>query len=221
MTRRQGAGRTLPVHTEADLLPLDRQGLDLRDVVADVVEQPHPELPRPHPECSLEGLTGPVHQHLPVRPGVIRRAGHRRKVIPAAGGVQPRAGELPVGQIDSGFAGMFHHPGQRLVADLVAEAPGAAVDHYADLPFFEAVGRGNGCVEDLLDRLDLEKMVPRSERSELVPSPLQRPVADILRIGPRHDPAVLGRLQIGRRSVSLPHGPGRPLGQYLLLLLRR
>ena len=219
VSRREGPGRPLPVDAEADLLSLHGEGLDLGDVVADVVEEPHPQLPGTHPQRLLEDLPRPVHEDLAVGPGVVGRAGHRREIVPPPGGRQPGAGELAVGQGNPDLVDVFDHPGQVIVADLIAQAPGAAVDQDADLARRQAEGRGGRRVEDLLDDLDLEEVVSRPERPELVLPPLQRPVAHRLRIGARHHPAVLRRLQVGRRAVALPDRPGRPLGEDLPLFL--
>ena len=113
---------------------------------------------------------------------------------------------------------MLDHQRQVIVADLIPEAPGAAVDHDADLAGLEAEGRGGVFVIDLRNDLDLEEMVSRAERPELIPAPLQRPVAHLLRIGPRHRPPVLRRLQIRLGAVPVPDRPGRALREDLPLL---
>ncbi len=105
MPRRKGPGRPLPVDAKTDILSCQGQGFDLRDVVADIVEEPHPQIPRTHPQRFLEGLPCPVHKQLAVGPGVVGRAGHRSQVVPAPVGRQPGAGELAVGQGDPDFVG--------------------------------------------------------------------------------------------------------------------
>ena len=219
MARWKRPRRPFPVDAQTNFFSFHGEGLDLRDVVADVVEKPHPEFPRPHPQRLFESLPCPVHEHLPVRPGIVRRAGHRSEVVPAPVRVQPGAGKLAVGQVDPDLPHMFDHPRQVIVANLVAETPGAAVNQHADLSRLKAESRGGGFVEDLLHDLDLEEMVPRPECPELVLPPQERPVAHLLRIGARHYPAVLGRLQVCRRTVAVADGPGRAFDQDLPFLL--
>ena len=175
MARRKGARRPLPVDAESDFPSRHGQRFDLGDVVADVVEKPHPQLPRPHPQRPFEDLPGAVHEELPVGPGVVGGAGHGGQVLlPPAGG-KPRAGELAVGKGDSRLVDVLDHPRQVIVADLVSEAAGAAVDHDAELAELQAEGRGGLRIEDLLDHLDLEKVVSRPERPELVLAPRPGP----------------------------------------------
>ena len=62
--------------------------------------------------------------------------------------------------------------------DLVAESARAGVQHDDDLPGVSPSALGELRVEQLVDRLDLEEVVPRPERPELAGAALARAVAD-------------------------------------------
>ena len=113
---------------------------------------------------------------------------------------------------------MLHQLRQVVVADLVTEAPGAAVDHDGHLADFDPQGRGHVPVEDLLDDLHLEKMVAGAQRADLVLAPLEGPFAHRLRIGPRQTPPVLHGLQVALGAVAVFHRPAGTLDKDPLLL---
>ncbi len=96
---------------------------------------------------------------------------------------------------------MLHKPGQEIVADLVTQAPGTAVDHDGDLPPLQAERPGRLGVEDVLHDLDFQEMVPRAEGPELRPPPLQGPGTHLFRIGPGQAASV----SVVSRSDSVPY----------------
>ena len=187
---REGAGGPLAVDAEGHLFPVHDVLFDLGDVVADVVDEPHAETAGAQPEGTLESLARPVHEHLPVGPGVIGRAGHGRKILPSFRGLDVGAGQLTVGQRDAELIDMLHQSGQVVVAYLVPEAAGAAVDHHGNLADLDPQGGGRIAVEDLLDDLHFEEVIPGAQGSHLVFSPLQGALADFLGVGPGEAAAV-------------------------------
>ncbi len=94
-------------------------------------------------------------------------------------------------------------------AHLVAEAPRAAVDHHRDLAGVQSKDRCSSCVEQPIDHLHLEEMIPGSKGSQLVGAPSPRPLRKLARVRTGQAAALLGGEQIVRRAV--PDG-NSPLG---------
>ena len=86
----------------------------------------------------------------------------------ALGALDRGAGQLPVGQVDAVLGRDVAEFAQGVVADLVAQAAGAGMDHHADAALLQAHDRGGLVVEDLVDHLDFEEVVARAERAALV-----------------------------------------------------
>ena len=66
------------------------------------------------------------------------------------------------------FSGALRSMRQGVVADLVAQAARAAVDHHADHVLFQAHDGGGFLVEDVIDDLHFEEVVARAERAALL-----------------------------------------------------
>jgi len=162
-----------------------------------------------------------VHEHLPVGPGVVGRTGHGRKVLPPFRGLDVGAGQLPVGQADADLVDMLHQPRQVVVAHLVPEAAGAAVDHDDHLPRLDAQGGGRVAVEDLLDDLHLEEVIAGAQGAHLVLSPFEGALADRVRVGAGQAAPVLHRIQISGGTIAVFYGPAGPLGENLLFFAAR
>src|SRR5688572_10637082 len=71
MTRRVGARRALAVHADPQPLAAALEGLELGDVVADVVDHLEAAVARPAVESVEEALARPVAHHLPVGEGEV------------------------------------------------------------------------------------------------------------------------------------------------------
>ena len=175
--------------------------------MADIIKQAHAYVARTFSERLFKGFPCPVHQHLPVGPCIIGRAGHGGQIIPAGLGFQIGTGKLPVRQIQAHLPHVFDHPGQIVVTDLVTQAAGTAVDEHRDLILLQSEGCGSDGIKDLFHHLDFQKVVARSERAELLLTPLQRPRADPVRIGPGHDAPVFRCFQVFRRPIALIDSP--------------
>ncbi len=94
------------------------------------------------------------------------------------------------------------------------------MDHDGNAAFVETKGFRRTSLEHLLHHLDLEKMIPRPQRPQLLATPLQGAVADGLRIRTLHGSAVLGRFQIRRRSEPVLHRPACAVDQDPAFLLQ-
>ena len=101
------------------------------------------------------------------------------------------------------FSGALRKHGQGVVADLVAQAARAGVDHDADHVLFEAHDRGGVLVEDVIDDLHFEEVVARAERAALLRAALDGVVADRVRVGAVEAAVGLGVVDVARAS------PGR------------
>src|SRR5206468_4457972 len=116
------ARRALAMHAEAATTAVHHVFLDLRHVVADVVHEPEAQRRGAETEGRAEGPLHQAHHHLPVRPGEVRRRGHRAEVRLAFGRTERDAGELTVRDADAVALHGTSHGAERVVAHLVAEA---------------------------------------------------------------------------------------------------
>src|SRR2546422_199731 len=161
VSRRERAGRTLPMDRELSSLPVDGVLLDLDDVVSDIVYDAHPEFLGGPTENTLERAPCAVRDELAVVPREVRAAGHRLPVVLPFGGVDWRACELAVRKLDPVF---LERPlrGRDVVGrDLVPEPSRARVNHDADLiGAVESQCLRRFRVVHSVDLLDLEEVIP-------------------------------------------------------------
>ena len=94
---------------------------------------------------------------------------------------------------------------QGVVADLVAQAARAGVDHDADHVLLQAHDAGRLLVEDVIDDLHFEEVVAGAERAALLRAALHGVVADRVGLG-AVEPAV--RPRCARCRAASP-GRGR------------
>ena len=120
--------------------------------------------------------------------------------------------QLPVGQSLS--PELVLHQLDVVRGHLVPEAPAAAVDHDHNLADGgDAEDSSQVFIEDMGDFLDLQKMVPCTQRPELGDAPFQGAVGDIGRVGIRHPAVFLGHEKVVPCPISVLHGPLGPPGQ--------
>src|SRR5262249_53418615 len=100
--------------------------------------------------------------------------------------------------------------------DLMAEAATAAVEHDDDLVRDVDTHRlGRGRIEDAVwsYNLNLEVMVPRAERANLLAAALQGPCADLVSVRSRHRAALLRPFQVLGPPIPVLDAPtGAVLG---------
>jgi hypothetical protein len=108
----------------------------------------------------------------------------------------------------------LEHLAQRLGADLVAEAPRAAVDRDQGVALREPEGLGRRGVVDLRDLLHLEVVVAGAERPDLVAHARLGALGHRLRPRVRHLAALLDALQVARLAVALLDRPARAAAQH-------
>ena len=163
MVRRKGPGGAFAVDTQLPGLALHRVGLDLGDVVADIVNQFQPQIPGPHLKHLLEGLPHPVGDELPVGKGKVGGPGHGGQVALAFRRSQGGAAELAVRQFDAILgAGLEHHL-DVVFAHLVPQPPGAGVDDGRHLILEQPQLRRQGRIVNLVDITYFDKMVARTQ----------------------------------------------------------
>jgi hypothetical protein len=159
VARWKSARGAFAVYTDGSFLSVNDMGLFLGDVVADVVDLVHGQVPRPDSQHPLKGFPGAVQQNLAVGPGVIGRTGHGGQVPLAGVRLDHGTGQLPVGQGNAQLADVFVHERQRIVADLIAQPAGSRVQQDGDLVLEQAIGPGNGIVENLLHDAHLQEVI--------------------------------------------------------------
>ena len=99
---------------------------------------------------------------------------------------------------------------QVILADLVPEAAGPAVDHHGHLVEPKPERGGGLLVVDLRDVLDLGEVVAGPERAELRMAPLAGPIGHELGIRAREAAAFLDPVEILRSAKAPPDRPGGP-----------
>ena len=93
------------------------------------------------------------------------------------------------------------------------------MDEDGDLIFPEPHLSGNPFIKDLGHISHFNKMVPGTNRSQLVSPPLHGPVGNLFRIGAFETPLLLDVLEVTLRAVASLDGPSGPLSKNLALLL--
>src|SRR5271157_1355127 len=89
----------------------------------------------------------------------------------------------------------------------------------ANLILLKAKGGASRLIKDLLDDLDLQKVVTRSECTQLLPSALDSPGAYHFRIGPCYLASVFRSLEILMCAVSSLHRPFGSFGENLFFFI--
>ena len=179
-------------------------------IVGHVVDLAHAQGLGAFAEDFGEGLAGPVGQALAIGPGIVGGAGHGCQVVLAFLGVVGGTGQLPIGDLNLVFLEGPLHDLEEVGAYLVAETPGARVDHDGDLPLLQPHGRGQPFVEDLLHHLDLQEVVPRAQGAQLVFAPLLGLAAHQGWVRSGDTAPGLGVVQVLGPAVALLHSPGGP-----------
>jgi len=100
-----------------------------------------------------------------------------------------------------------------VAAYLVAQAARPTVDPHSDPPRYQPERAGRLLIIHLGDLIDLEEMVARPQRANLIAPPIPRPSADCRGVGLLHSPAILGVLQVALGPLAVAHRPGRALLQ--------
>src|SRR5690349_12920288 len=109
-------------------------------------------------------------ENLSIGPGEIRGGAHCSEIRLPFWRRKRSARELPIGQRDSISSERTIHAAHEVGTYLVPEAARAGVQHYGHLALEQPKHRCRGRIQDLVDHLDLEKMISATERAELVPA---------------------------------------------------
>jgi hypothetical protein len=212
------------VDDELHRLALDEMALELGGVVADVVDHREPQRLGRRAEDPPHHLAHLVRDHLPVGEGGVGGRRQRPEVRLPLGRAERRAGELPVPHRDPvGGHDLVEGP-QVVGADLMPEAPRAAMEHHQHLARARDPERArHASVVDAVGRhhLHFQIMVAGAQRAELVQAPRHRPGADGLRIGARKAPAALGEGEILGPAVAALDAPPGPLEHHVAKRLGR
>src|SRR5512136_2698575 len=99
----------------------------------------------------------------------------------------------------------------------MAQAPRTGVNKDGDLIFPKSHPLSNLFIKDLCHVSDFNKMVSRTDGSQLVPSSFHRPIRDLFRISAPDTPSLLGVFKVARGSIPPFHGPSGSLSENLTL----
>src|ERR1019366_9167292 len=214
-----GAPRAMPA--AEPLLAIHTVLFEFGDVVADVVHQLEAEFSRRDRERFQESLLGEAHHYLPIAPGKVRGGGHSAETgLPFRGG-ERNGGERAIGQVDSVTGHRATDKFEIVIAGLVAQAARARMDQNRDLTEFESQRIGKLRVIDLVDAADFEKVIARTEGTQLLRTALVSALAYAVGVGAREHPAFFGMFEVALGSVSVAQRPLRTFAGHLLELLNR
>ncbi len=198
---------------------VDHVLLDLRHVVGDVVNLVDAVVVHLAGQGVLEALADEMGQQLAVTEGEVSRALHRRQVVLPLWAAQRGANQLAVGQLDVVLVHDALEAGHVVSAHLVAEAARAAVNLGHDLARKEAHAPGSRLVEDLIHYIDLDEVVARAQRAQLVAGALVGAGADLAGIGSGDATVLLSAVEVGLGGIALLQRPARPVDDHVLQLL--
>jgi hypothetical protein len=158
-----GSARVAPLRcTHSRDAAVDGVVLELGQVVRHVVDQHQVA----RAQRGSEGVAHRLGEQLPVGTPVVGRCGHRPEVRPPLRRVDRHAGQLASGP-DAVPGHRVRHDPDVVLTDLVAEPTRAGVDHHAHLPGPEPEAGGDVRVVEVVDDLDLDEVVARSEAADL------------------------------------------------------
>ena len=154
--------------------PATRCDLEFREIVGDVEDEVESEISRCGPQCRRERLPSFVREDVPVRPCEVRCRRHRTEVGPPFSRNGRDTGELTIGHRDAVPSHRGTHQLELILAGLMTESSAPAVDHHGERAGSEPEGLRRAGVEDAIDDLDLEEVIPGAERAKLASSSLPR-----------------------------------------------
>ena len=155
------------MHAESALLATHDKGLELGDVVADVVDHIETELPRPETEGRGEALPYPEGHHLSIGESVVGRGRHGAQILTPLGRVEWGAAELAIRQLDAVTSSRAQHGLQMIRAHLMTQTARSRVNRDRDLVLEQPQRLCRLAVEDPRDILDLGKVVAGSQGAQL------------------------------------------------------
>src|SRR5687768_1773465 len=106
--------------------------------------------------------------YLTVDPCEVCGRTHRLEIALTLLRTERRARQLAIGQEDLVDITAVVHQAHKVGAGLVPEPARAGVYHYRGLSRKKPERRGPLLVEDALDLLDLDEMIPRADRAQLL-----------------------------------------------------
>src|SRR5213594_964110 len=151
---------------------------------------------------------------LAVRQRAVHAGAHGAQVGLADLGVDRRAGEFAVRQDDPVTSGRQHHALEEVGPDLVAEAPGPAVNADHHITDLETVDLGDVGGVDGHHLLDLQVVIAGAEGSHFVFLSSLGLIGDLLRLGAYHTPALFDAVEVSPGTVAALDGPLRAAGQH-------
>ena len=214
MAGTEGPGRALAVHEEPAFATVDLVLFDLACVVGDIEQ----EFQFGAGQHLFEHLSRQMGEDLAVGERAVDGRAHGAQIGLAGLGVDRGAGEFPIGQRNPVLWGSDRHLAQKLGADLVAQAARAAMDADHHIVPAEPEGLGDLGVEDFHDLLELEVMVARAERPDLLVLALLGLVGHAFGPGPGHHAPLLDTVQVGRLAIAALDRPPGAAAQHLVHL---
>ena len=193
--------------------------LDLGHVVGDVVDLIDTGVGHLAAQGVIEAAADEVGQELAIAEGEVGRALHGRQILLPLRAAQGGTDQLAVGQLDVVLVDGLLEAGDVVGADLVAEAARAAVNLGHDLAGEEAHRRRGRLVEHLIDDVNLDEVVARAQRTQLVARPLIGPGADLVWVGAVDAAVLFGALQVHLGGVAALQRPARALAHHFGHLL--
>ena len=129
------------------------------------------------------------------------------------------ARKLTVHHADSILLHAAIHEIQIIRTDLMPQPAGTTMDQHDNLAFVHAKGMCRSVIEQVFHRLDLNKVVPRTQGPQLLVTTLFCASAHLLRIGTRKTSKLLDPRQILFKSILVLHRPAGAVRQDSVNLL--
>lgn len=199
MSGRQGAGCAFAMHAELLRMSVDIVGLELGQVVRDVVDQCDRRLTN----HGAERLAYAPRDHLAVGAPEVGGRRHSGEVAPAMARIDGRRRELRVRQCDAVDRQRLDHLTYVVAADLVTQPSRTGVDHHGDLAFVQPKSLCDSRLEDPLYDLDLDQVVSRIKAAKLAQPAFGGALADLAEVADWQSALILAALEVLAVSIAL------------------
>src|SRR4030065_843777 len=172
MAWRECPCRTLSMNHQLRILAIHFMLFYLCNVMGNIVNKAHAEFSRRNIENIHKGFFCPVHDTLSVSPGIIGRSPHGSKVILCLRACIRCTGKFFVKKCYLIFDSRTFHDLKKVCAYLMSKTPGTCMNHYSNLVPEKSEDVCGLLIIDLINILNLEKVIARAQGALLCPSSL-------------------------------------------------
>src|SRR4030042_4876129 len=172
MPRRESPCSPFPVDYKFHLFTIDFMLFDLCNIMGNIINQCHSKFLGGYIEHLQKCFSCPVHNTLPVCPGIIGCSPHCSKIILRLRTFIWCTGKFFIRQFYLIFTYSPFHDFKKISADLMTKSTRACMDHYSNLIFKKPETVCSPLIINLINILHFKKMITRAKRALLCPSHL-------------------------------------------------